>query len=199
VTTTFFLIRHASHHLLGRVLAGRMANVSLGEEGRDQARRLARRFSGEPISIVQSSPQLRARETAVPIAEGLNRSVEIADEVDEVDVGEWTGRDFQALNADPRWELWNRARSFARAPGGESMLEVQDRVVGHIDRVRTTHPDGQVVIVSHADVIRAAILYHLGLSLDAFDRIEINPASVSTLMIGDWGAKIFSLNETVAA
>src|SRR5205823_14563566 len=187
------------HHLLGRVLVGRMAGGSLGEEGRNQARRLARRFSSEPISLVQSSPQQRAQETAAPIAVGVNRPVEIAAEVDEIDTGEWTGREFEGLNADPRWELWNGARNLARAPGGESMPEVQDRVVGHIDRVRSSHPDGRVVIVSHGDVIRAAILYYLGLSLDAFDRIEIGPASVSTLLVGDWGAKIFSLNETVSA
>jgi probable phosphoglycerate mutase len=148
---------------------------------------------------VQSSPQQRARETAAPIAERVNRPVEIASEVDEIDVGEWTGRDFETLNADPRWELWNRARSLARAPGGESMLEVQDRVVGHIDRMRSGHPGGHVVIISHSDVIRAAILYYLGVPLNAFDRIEISPASVSTLLVGDWGAKIFSLNETIAA
>ena len=198
MTTTFFLIRHASHNLLGRVLVGRGAAVPLGEAGREQARRLAQRFADAPISIVQSSPQRRARETAAPIAQGLNRSVEIADEVDEIDVGEWTGQEFEALNADPRWELWNQARGRARAPGGESMAEVQDRVVGHIDRVRSSNPEGRVLIVSHADVIRAAVLYYLGLSLDAFDRIEISPASVSTLLVGEWGAKIFSLNETVA-
>jgi len=78
------------------------------------------------------------------------------------------------------------------------MSEVQDRVVGHLDRVRCGYPEGRVLIVSHADVIRAAVLHYLGLSLDAFDRIEIGPASVSTLLIGEWGAKIFSLNETVA-
>jgi broad specificity phosphatase PhoE len=199
VTTTLFLIRHASHPLLGRILVGRTPNVSLGPEGLDQARRVGRRFAGQPIRAVQSSPQPRARETAAPIAEGVNIPVEIASEVDEVDVGEWAGREFETLNADPRWELWNRERSSARAPGGESMLEVQDRVVAHIDRVRSSHPGGKVVIVSHADVIRAAVLYYLGLPLNAFDRIEISPASVSTLLIGDWGAKIFSLNETVAA
>jgi broad specificity phosphatase PhoE len=199
VTTTIFLIRHASHDLLGRILAGRMTGVSISEEGRDQAQRLARRFSRKPISIVQSSPQQRARETAAPIAAGVETPIEIAKQIDEIDLGEWTGRRFEALNADPRWALWNRARSVARAPGGESMLEVQGRVVAHIDRVRSTHPDAHVVMVSHADVIRAAVLHYVDAPLDAFDRIEINPASVSTLLVGDWGAKILSLNETIAA
>jgi broad specificity phosphatase PhoE len=199
VTTTFFLIRHASHGLLGRVLTGRSLDVSLSPHGRDQAQRLARRFSGEPVSAVQSSPQARCHETAAPIAETVCRPVELADAVDEVDVGEWTGRDFETLAADPRWKSWNEARATSRAPGGESMAEVQDRVVMHLDRVRASHPDGQVVIVSHADVIRAAVLYYLGVSLDAFHRIEISPAGVSTLLVGNWGAKIFSLNETVPA
>jgi broad specificity phosphatase PhoE len=199
VTTTFFLIRHASHGLLGRVLTGRSLDVPLNPDGRDQAQRLARRFSGEPLSAVQSSPQARCQQTAAPIAEAVCRPVELADAVDEVDVGEWTGRDFKTLAADPRWKSWNERRATSRAPGGESMAEVQDRVVMHLGRVRASHPDGQVVIVSHADVIRAAVLYYLGVSLDAFHRIEISPAGVSTLLVGNWGAKIFSLNETVPA
>ena len=78
------------------------------------------------------------------------------------------------------------------------MLDVQRRVVGHLDRVRRVHPDGRIAIVSHGDVIRAAVLHYLGLSLDAHGLIEISPATVSTLILGDWGAKIMALNETVS-
>lgn len=199
MTTTFFLIRHASHGLLGRVLTGRTLDVSLSPEGRDQAQRLGCRFSGEPISAVQSSPQARCQETAAPIAQSVKRPVELAEAVDEIDIGEWTGRDLETLASDPRWQCWNEARSTTRAPGGETMSEVQDRVIAHLTRVRASHPEGQIVVVSHADVIRAAVLYYLGASLDLFHRIEISPAGISTLVIGDWGAKVFSLNEIVPA
>jgi len=56
-----------------------------------------------------------------------------------------------------------------------------------------------VVLVSHADVIKAALLYHLGLPLDAHARFDVDPASISTLAVGDWGAKVIRLNEVVTA
>jgi broad specificity phosphatase PhoE len=56
-----------------------------------------------------------------------------------------------------------------------------------------------VILVSHSDVIKAALLYHLGLPIDAYSRIEVEPASISTLVVGDWGSKTLRLNEVVAA
>jgi broad specificity phosphatase PhoE len=196
--TTLFLVRHAVHGLLAGILVGRMPNIPLTEDGRDQARRLAVRLSRESIAAVQSSPQQRARETATPIARALGVPLEVEPAVDEIDMGEWTGRSFEDLRTDPRWELWNRARSCVRVPGGESMIDVEQRVARHLERVRCERPDANVVIVSHAEVIRAALLRSLGLSLDAFAQIEISPASISTLAIGHWGSKILNLNEVPA-
>lgn len=199
MTTTFFLVRHAAHGLLDRVLVGRMPNVALSEIGRLDAGRVARRLRSERIAIVQSSPQQRARETAEPIGAALGHAVEIAPALDEIDVGEWTGRSFDALGADPRWGTWNNARSLSRAPGGESFAEVQARVVGHFEDCRASRPGEGVAVVSHSDVIKAAVLFYLGAPLDFYSRMEISPASVTTLVIGDWGAKVLALNETVAA
>jgi broad specificity phosphatase PhoE len=198
VTTTFYLIRHGSHDMLDRVLVGRMDGVPLNRRGREQAGLLARHFTGCSLGLIESSPRERARDTAAPLAGVAHLPVEIAPDVDEVDVGEWTGCSFESLDGDPRWRSWNEARQSARAPGGESMRDVTDRVIRHLDRLRSGHPNGQVAIVSHADVIRAAVLHHLGLSLDAFNRIEIGAPSITTLAIGDWGAKIIALNQTAA-
>jgi probable phosphoglycerate mutase len=197
VTTTFFLVRHASHALLGHVLVGR-GDVSLGVDGMRQAESLGRRLSSENVSSLQSSPSRRARETAHPIADATGLSVNVTDAVDEIDVGEWTGRTFAELEGDRDWQHWCSARAVARPPGGESMAEVQERIVGHLDRTRSLQPEWRVVVVSHADVIKAAILYYLGLSLDAYDRIDIGPASITRLVVADWGAKVLSLNESVA-
>src|SRR5918999_1443590 len=155
----FFLVRHATHELVDRILCGRMADVKLGEEGRAQARRVAQRLARERIAAIHTSPLERARETAAPIAEQLDLVPEIHDTINEIDVGEWAGRDFGSLQSDPRWASWNNARSVTRPPGGETMLEVQTRVIGHMERVRGAHPDGGVVLVSHGDVIKAALLY----------------------------------------
>jgi probable phosphoglycerate mutase len=156
------------------------------------------RLSRETVVAVQSSPLERARETAEPIATRFGFGVEVSDALNEVDVGEWAGRPFDELRDDPRWALWNAARSVTRAPGGETMLEVQARVVAHMQALRARFPDGTVVLVSHADVIKAALAYCLGLSLDSLQRFEIAPASLSSVVIGDWGAKIMSLNEVAA-
>jgi probable phosphoglycerate mutase len=199
VTTTFFLVRHAAHALLGRTLVGRMSGIVLGEPGLQQARAVALRLAAAGLDAVQTSPRERAVETAEPIAASAGLRLEVAAAIDEIDVGAWTGRSFDELRGDPRWTAWNTARSVTCAPGGESMLNVQARVVGHLDQLRAAYPDGRVAMVSHGDVIKAAVLYYLGLPVDAVARVEVGPASVSTLCVGDWGARLLSLNEAPAA
>ena len=172
----FFLVRHAAHELVDRVLCGRMPGVNLGDEGRAQAKRVAARLARERIRSIHTSPLERAQQTAAPIAEQLNLTPEIHEAIGEIDVGEWAGRDFASLQDDPRWASWNRARSVARPPGGETMLEVQARVMGHLERARAIHPDEAVVLVSHADVIKAALLYCLGMPIDGYRLFDIGPA-----------------------
>jgi len=198
VTTTFFLVRHAAYRQLDRVLVGRLPGVRLAKEGRDQAGRLAERLRHERITAVQSSPRERARETAGPIAEYAALPLEVVSAIDEIDMGEWTGQSFAALNQDLRWKSWNAARSMARPPRGESMLELQQRVVRHLDDMHSADPDGRIVVVSHAEAIRAAILYYLGLPLDEFARIEVGPATISTIALDRHGGKVVGLNEAVA-
>jgi probable phosphoglycerate mutase len=79
------------------------------------------------------------------------------------------------------------------------MLEAQARIVKVMEELRRAYPDRSVVLVSHSDVIKAALLYHLGLPLEAYGRLEIAPASISTLVVGDWGSKLIRLNEVIAA
>jgi probable phosphoglycerate mutase len=199
VTTTFHLVRHAAHDRVGSVLCGRMPGVHLGEVGREQARRLARRFANENVASVQTSPLERARETAEPIAAATGAAVEVNEGLLEIGFGEWTGRTFEALSGDARWAAWNGARAVNRPPGGEAMLEVQVRVIAVLEALRSAYPDRTLVLVSHADVIKAALLYHLGLPIDAYGRFDVDPASVSTLAVGDWGSRLIRMNEVAAA
>lgn len=198
MTTTFHLVRHAAHDGVGSVLCGRMPGVTLGSTGREQARRLGHRFAGEAIAAVQSSPLERARETAEPIAAGTGCTVEVNESITEIELGAWSGRRFMELRDDPAWSSWNTARAVSRPPGGETMLEAQTRIVHTMEALRGAYRERAVVLVSHGDVIKAALLYHLGLPVDAYPRIEIEPASVSTLVVGDWGAKVVRLNEVAA-
>src|SRR5689334_13352735 len=109
MTTTLHLIRHGHHPLLGRILCGRMAGVELDEQGSRELEICAELLDPAP-TIVQSSPQLRARQSAEIIAARYRLPVDIAAALDEVDVGDWTGRSFSQLEADLAWRRWNDQR-----------------------------------------------------------------------------------------
>lgn len=193
--TTVFLVRHAAHDRVDRVLCGRMPGVSLGAVGQAQAYAVAARLARERVAAVFSSPLERARETAAPIAARLGLSVEVAEPVNEIDVGEWTGASFDSLGADERWQVWNRQRASSAAPGGEAMKAVQARVLDGLASWRRSYPGASVVAVSHSDVIKAAICGILELSLDRYHAFDIDPASITTLVLWEGGGKVLSLNE----
>jgi broad specificity phosphatase PhoE len=194
----FFLIRHAAQDDLAVRLAGRAPGAGLGEAGKTQARRLGERMRGERLDHIHSSPRRRAVETARAIEAACEGGpLEIADALDEVDFGAWSGLDFVDLAQDPQWRRWNERRRFARSPGGESMREAQARIMNHIERVSAALPEGAVALVSHAEMIRAALLYCLGLSLDAWSLLEISPASITRLSVTALGATIVGVNETL--
>lgn len=197
MTTTFFLIRHATHDRVGTVLCGRMPGVTLGDTGNAQAQALATRFAHEDIARICTSPLERAVETAAPIASRLGIPAEPCNDINEIDFGSWSGLSFEELSDDPRWQAWNRSRSTSCPPNGETMLAAQLRIVGAMERLRGLYAERSVILVSHSDIIKAALLYYLGMSLDSYARIEIAPASISTVAIGDWGAKVFRMNEVV--
>lgn len=199
MTTTFFLVRHAAHDRVSTILCGRMPGVSLGGHGKAQAHALAEHFSGENVAEIHTSPLERAVETAEPIASRLGKPLERCVEAAEIDFAEWSGKSFEALSDDPRWLTWNSSRSTSRPPGGETMLEAQARIVRAMEKLRGLHAERSVILVSHSDVIKAALLYHLGMPIDSYSRIEISPASISTLVVGDWGSKVIRMNEVVAA
>lgn len=195
MTTTFFLVRHAVHDQVSRRLSARTPGVGLSEQGRAQAEWVADRLTGEDIAAIHASPQQRAQETAQPLAERLGIAVITAPALDEFDAGEWTGRTFDDLSSDPAWTRWNTARSVARAPCGESAMDVTHRIVTHVAEVASARPGGSIVLVSHAEPLRSLLLFALGLGTDAWNRIEITPAGVSVLTVGEWGCKLLQLNE----
>ncbi|HVT55035.1 MAG TPA: histidine phosphatase family protein [Xanthobacteraceae bacterium] len=197
--TTFYLVRHAVHPLIEKVLVGRMDGVSLDLRGYEQAGRIAARLAREDIDAVQSSPQKRARQTAAPIAEAAGVPLEIVSAFDEVNLGEWTGKPFSALKDDPRWKEWNEHRGRARPPAGESMQELQRRVVNYLRALVRERPNGRIAIVSHAEPIRAAMMHAIGLPLDEFWKFKIKPGSVSILKADPTGMDLLALNQAVAA
>jgi probable phosphoglycerate mutase len=195
MTLTVFLLRHAAHDRVGDLLCGRMPGVALGETGRWQAARLARRFPPGRLDALYSSPVQRCRETAVALGATCGLDAAILPEAEEVDFGDWTGHGFAALEADPRWRDWNRSRDTAAAPGGESMPALRARVLALLEGLQSWHPEGRIALVSHAEIIRTAILQILGLPMQAYERLEVGPASISTLALWTGGGRLLGLND----
>jgi broad specificity phosphatase PhoE len=192
--TTFLLVRHASHDLVGKALAGRSAKLHVNEKGRNEARALAEILRALPIVAVRASPQPRAIETAQPIADTLRLEVQVDSALDEIDFGLWTGRTFHSLAGDPLWKTWVEQRSIARPPEGEAFQAVQERIVGCLGRLQRAHPDDVIVLVSHGDVLKAALAHYFQLSLNDLERFELSPASVSVLTSGSGWEQVRVVN-----
>jgi broad specificity phosphatase PhoE len=195
VTATLLLIRHAAHVELGRTLSGRRRDVALSSEGLEQAEIVADLLAVEPLAAVYSSPRERAYYTARSIAEAHELKVGVLDALDEVDFGEWTGVDFNTLEGDPAWTDWNEARDTARPPGGESMAEAVARTAAALEAIAADHKGESVACITHCDIIRGAVAHYLGLPLANMLRFDIDPASVTRLALGNWGARILTVNE----
>ena len=196
--TLFHLVRHGEHVMQGRLIAGRIPGFGLSAKGRAEAAAVAERLAGETVEGVYASPLDRTRETAEVIALRLGLPVGLRDDLAELDFGEWTGLTFDEVKTDRRFEQWRSCRSIAAIPGGESWRQVQDRTVGALFDLRRRHPEGTVVVVSHGDVIRAALLFVLGMPLDLYGRIEIAIASISTVRLDDSGIRVPAINERPA-
>jgi broad specificity phosphatase PhoE len=192
--TTFLLIRHGLTDAVGRFLSGRAPGVHLNAEGQRQANVLASRLHGSGLAAVLSSPLERTLETARPIARDHGLEVEVDQRLTELDVGDWTGRRFDELADDPRWRRYNTLRSITPPPGGELMIDVQQRAVATLIDATRRHAHGTVALVSHADVLRALLLFALGMPIDALARLEVLPARISVLVVDDGGPRVLQVN-----
>ena len=173
------LLRHATTDHTGKLLTGWTPGVHLGERGRSEARALAERLAPLEIDAIYSSPLERCLETASAVAEPRGMKVTTVEEVGEVRFGDWTGKELRELAKSDLWRVVQAHPSGARFPDGESIYEMQARAVLACERLREAHPDETVAVCSHADVIKAVAAHYLGMHLDLFQRINVDPASVS--------------------
>jgi broad specificity phosphatase PhoE len=196
--TRFWLIRHGSHDWLGKTMVGRQPGVTLNARGHMEAADIARALQDVPLAAIYSSPLERTQQTAEPLAEIHGLSMRTDESLVEVDFGEWTGQTFDVLASDPRWEMWNCSRAKSRAPGGESMRAVEQRIVAVLERLAREHPDADVAVISHGDVLRAALLHYQGLSLDLIHTIDLGPAAIAVLEKGQGCTRLISLSSHAA-
>jgi broad specificity phosphatase PhoE len=193
--TEFWLIRHGTTHSMLQGISGR-SDVDLSEHGRAEAAQLARRIAHSGARAVYASPIRRARQTAELICAQLDCAPLPLPELSELDYGEWTGQPFSSLREDRAWRRFNSFRSGTIIPAGEHLLEVQARAVRALVTLQHAHPDQRVLLVTHADVVRALVLHFLGMPLDLFARLEIGPTSISSLELSPDGARVLRVNDT---
>ncbi|HEY2733279.1 MAG TPA: histidine phosphatase family protein [Polyangiales bacterium] len=194
--TRFYLLRHGSTDDLGVRISG-CSSVSLDARGECEAARLAERMATIGIDALYTSPITRARQTADALARALKLEPLVCDALAELRFGDWAHQTLLDLDRDERFERFNRFRSGTRIPNGETMLDVQARAVAELLRLRDLHVEETLALVSHGDVIKAIVLYVLGMSLDLVARIEIAPASISCVDLDADGVRLQCLNASV--
>ena len=192
------LIRHA-HSLANAagVLSGRLPNVNLSKTGQEQSERLADRLGRLVISEVRISPMERCSQTIAPWLKKYGKSVKVISDHNliEVDYGKWSGKKLAILS---RAKLWRKVQSQPSAvtfPDGESLAEMQVRAMASVHEFFSSDLE-LTIMVSHGDVIKAIVASSLGMHLDDFQRIVIDPASITILESNGGAIRLTRLNDS---
>jgi probable phosphomutase (TIGR03848 family) len=196
--TTILLVRHGATATTGTVLPGRAAGLHLAAKGIAQAENAATRLGelGKRPAALYVSPLERARETAAPIAKALGLRPVIERGLLECDFGTWTGKKLSLLRRKAEWRAVQHAPSTFRFPEGESFTEMQLRIWTTLERLAKKHRNRVIVVVSHADPIKAAVTYAQGVPLDLFQRTVISTCSISAIAFTDANPVVLSVNNT---
>ncbi|MPZ80611.1 MAG: MSMEG_4193 family putative phosphomutase [Actinophytocola sp.] len=198
---TVVLLRHARSTANGSgVLAGRSPGVELDESGRKQADALVDRLAQVPLAEIVCSPLLRCQQTVTPLAKARDLAPVTEDSLSEVDYGAWTGRELKTLFKETLWSVVQQHPSAAVFPEGEGLAQVQTRAVAavraHDARISAAHgPKAVWLLCSHGDVLKAIIADALGQHLDTFQRIVVNPASVSVVQYTETRPFVLRMND----
>lgn len=193
--TLLLLIRHGANDWVHGRLAGWTPGVHLNDEGRSQAVALATRLAILPIEAVYASPLERTVETAQAIAAPRGLPLRLVEGLGEVKYGEWQGAELKELYKHELWPGVQFYPSGTRFPNGETLGEAQVRMVATLDMLRAQHPKGVIAVVSHADIIKLALAYYIGVHVDLFQRLEVSPCSLSALAFTRMGPRLLAYND----
>ena len=197
--TTVLFVRHGLTHLTGPVLAGRAPGIDLDERGRGQAAALAARLRPVPLAAIVTSPLDRCRATAAAILDGRDPApaLEVDDRFAEVDYGSWTGRTIRDLAKEPLWKVVQGHPSAAVFPDGEGLTEMAARAASAVrDWNSRLGPDATYAVVTHADLIKALVADALGLHLDGYQRVVVDPCSLTAIRYAGLRAFVDRTNDT---
>lgn len=192
------LVRHAhSQANAAGILSGRRPNIALSEKGRTQAQELAIRLGELKVKELRVSPLQRCVETIDPWVSTKSRIRRIEDHgITEVDYGKWSGRTLRSLSREKLWKIVQENPSRVFFPDGEGMANMQARAIESMHQALASTGTGAVVMVSHGDVIKALVAANLGMRLDDFQRIIIDPASVTLFDFSSKTPRLLLLNDS---
>jgi len=199
MSATIYLVRHGRTALNAQDrFRGRM-DPPLDQRGREEANRVAERLGSAVLAAVYTSPLLRARQTAAPIAERAGLAVEELPGLTDLDFGEWTGltREEAALRHPEAFARFRRSPRDAAAPGGETLAEVEDRAIRALRTVAERHPGGAAAAVSHEIPIRLVMARLAGVENPGFWELELPTGSIITLVSRDGGLALGAAPATV--
>jgi probable phosphomutase (TIGR03848 family) len=197
--TTVLLVRHGLTASTGQVLTGWMPGIGLDDRGLAQAKSLAERLAPVPLAAIITSPLDRCQQTAEAIAATRGVDVRVDERVGECRYGDWTGRELKELAKDPLWPVVQAHPSAVRFPGpdGEALAETQHRAVAAIrDWNRELGADATYAVCSHGDVIKAIVADALGQHLDMFQRIQVDPCSLTVIRYTPLRPFVVRVNDT---
>ncbi len=191
-----FLVRHGLTGQTGRLLYGRTPGIDLDTRGTAQALALVGRFEGIRLTAIYSSPLERCMQTVEPLAAARRLAVRTDDAFLEMEAGAWTGRTLAQLRRTKAWRTVQQTPSDFVFPGGEAFMDAQARVVTAIDRLAARHRKGSIVVATHGDIARIALAHYLATPLDDFQRIVIDTAAVSVVLLGADRPHVLLVNDT---
>ena len=199
------LIRHAhSESNAAGVLSGRIPNVHLSAKGVKQSEQLSQRLGSFPVAQMRISPMERCFETVSPwideyvLATNPRFEPAIDPMLNEVDYGDWSGKRLAALSRKKEWKTVQESASRMYFPGGEGIAAMQARAMKSVHEAAALSDSKVAVFVSHGDVIKSIVASALGMHLDEFQRIIIDPASVSVIEYNSVKPRIVLVNDTRA-
>jgi probable phosphomutase (TIGR03848 family) len=192
-----FLVRHGLTAQTGRRLYGRTPGVDLDGRGLAQATQLVERFEGVRLTAIYSSPLERCVQTVEPLAAARHLAVRPDEAFVEMDAGAWTGRTLAQLRRTKAWRTVQRTPSaFAFPGGGEAFPVAQARAVEGLERIARRHRRGAVVVATHGDIVRIVLAHYAAAPLDEFQRIVIDAAAVSVLLLDGDRPHVALVNDT---
>jgi probable phosphomutase (TIGR03848 family) len=198
--STVLLLRHGRTTAnTGGVLAGWTPGIGLDDAGQAQAQAVAARLAPVPLAAIVSSPLERCVRTAEAVAAGRELGVQTDERLGEARYGDWTGRPLKELVKEPLWKVVQQHPSAAVFPGaeGEGLAQTQARAVAAVREWNAKlGPDAVWLACSHGDVVKALLADALGLHLDLFQRIVVDPASLSVISYTDTRPFVIRMNDT---